>query len=89
MGFNVDGYLIVTQDTLVNSWNFGSLDPETIWHGNEHVQNVSAENIEVIDPEGDSIMRSTHGILQVTSRFLRVFSSLASGTRISLMAGLY
>ena len=63
MGYNVDGYLIITQDTLVNSWNFGDLDPLKIWHGNEHVQDIAPGNIDQIDPEGDKIMKSTQGIL--------------------------
>lgn len=63
MGYNVDGYLIITQDTLVNSWNFGDLDPASIWHGNEHVQDILPANIDQIDPDGSKIMRSTQGIL--------------------------
>lgn len=65
MGYNVDGYLVVTHDTLVNSWNFDDLDHKTIWHGNEHVRNISSQNLMEIDPpEGHKIMRSTKGILE-------------------------
>ena len=64
MGYDVQGYMIVTQDTLVNSWNFGELDPSTVWHGNEHVLNISSENIRGLDTKGEKVMRSTHGILQ-------------------------
>ena len=37
------------QNTLINSWNFIDLDPKTIWHGNEHVKNVTVDNIKTID----------------------------------------
>ena len=33
-------YMIVTHDTLINSWNFRDLDGSTVWHGNEHVRNI-------------------------------------------------
>ena len=33
-------YMIVTHDTLINSWNFRGLDGSTVWHGNEHVRNI-------------------------------------------------
>ncbi len=67
MGYDVSGYLVVTHDTLVNSWNFGSseLDSSSVWHGNEHVVDVTADNVREIDPEGRFVMRSTLGILQV------------------------
>ena len=32
--------MIVTHDTLINSWNFRGLDGSTVWHGNEHVRNI-------------------------------------------------
>lgn len=40
MGYDVQGYMIVTHDTLINSWNYKNLDPSTVWHGNEHVKNI-------------------------------------------------
>ena len=33
-------YMIVTHDTLINSWNFRGLDGSSVWHGNEHVRNI-------------------------------------------------
>jgi hypothetical protein len=36
---------------LINSWNFIDLDPKTIWHGNEHVQNITVDNIKTLDNE--------------------------------------
>jgi hypothetical protein len=42
------------KNTLINSWNFKDLDPKTIWHGNEHAQNVTAEIAES-DPEDDKV----------------------------------
>ena len=43
MGYNVNGFLLVDEDTLINSWNFGEedLDPNTVWHGNDHAQVVT------------------------------------------------
>ena len=43
---------------------FQDLDPASIWHGNEHVQNISASNIADIDPDNKKIMQSTYGILK-------------------------
>ena len=60
---------IILQDTLINSWNFLDLEPSTIWHSNEHAQNISAENIHDIDPKGEKIMKSTHGILKVNVEY--------------------
>ncbi|TRY81053.1 hypothetical protein TCAL_09447 [Tigriopus californicus] len=64
MGFNVDGYMVAAHDTLINSWNFGNLDSSSIWHGNDHVQDILPDNIEEIDPEGGKVMKSTTGILR-------------------------
>ena len=36
---------------MINSWNFKGLDPKTIWHGNEHAQNVTVETVEKNDGE--------------------------------------
>ena len=38
--FHLFSYMIVTHDTLINSWNFRGLDGSTVWHGNEHVRNI-------------------------------------------------
>jgi hypothetical protein len=55
----------VFQDTLVNSWNFGAdvLDPTTVWHGNEHAINITADNLDQLDTDPKEIMRSMLGIL--------------------------
>ena len=47
------------QNTLINSWNFKGLDPKTIWHGNEHAQNITAEIAES-DPEDDKVYGDVH-----------------------------
>lgn len=67
MGYNVDGYMIVTHDTLINSWSFESLDPSRIWHGNQHAINVTSDQINLIDPEDKTIRKSTRGILKALS----------------------
>lgn len=65
MGYIVDGFLIVNEDTLINSWNFGkdSLDPKTVWHGNEHAINVTTENLDNLETDSKEIMKSMLGIL--------------------------
>lgn len=65
MGYNVDGFLLVNEDTLVNSWNYGKndLDPRKIWHGNEHAKVVTADNINDFEKKPQDIMRSMLGIL--------------------------
>ena len=62
MGYRVDGFLLVNEDTLVNSWNFGNtLDPKTVWHGNEHAINVTTANLNTLDTEPKEIMKSMLG----------------------------
>ena len=64
--FTVEGFLLVNEDTLVNSWNFGeeNLPTTTVWHGNEHAMNVTLENLESLETDPQEIMRSMLGILQ-------------------------
>ena len=50
MGYHVNGFLLINQDTLINSWNFKDLNPDVIWHGNEHAQAITNDNIVEIDP---------------------------------------
>eukprot|EP00095_Tigriopus_kingsejongensis_P011851 maker-scaffold493_size155937-snap-gene-0.22 protein:Tk11851 transcript:maker-scaffold493_size155937-snap-gene-0.22-mRNA-1 annotation:"hypothetical protein DAPPUDRAFT_95105" len=64
MGYDVDGYMVASHETLINSWNFGSLNAQSIWHGNEHVQDILPSTIHDIDPEGKKVMKSTRGILK-------------------------
>merc|ERR1719471_2231387 len=65
MGYHVNGFLLINQDTLINSWNFKDLNPDVIWHGNEHAQAITNDNIVEIDPPtGAKIMRSSDGILK-------------------------
>ena len=50
LGYSVDGFLLVNEDTLINSWNFKSgeaadLNPNTIWHGNEHAVTITSDNL--------------------------------------------
>ena len=64
--FSVEGFLLVNEDTLVNSWNFGeeNLPTTQVWHGNEHAMNVTLENLESLETDPQEIMRSMLGILQ-------------------------
>ena len=65
MGYRVDGFLIVNENTLVNSWNFGNeLDLTHVWHGNEHAINVTSANLNTLDTEPNVIMESMWGIWQ-------------------------
>merc|ERR1719471_1838707 len=65
MGYHVNGFLLINQDTLINSWNFKDLDHDVIWHGNEHAQAITNDNIVHIDPpRGEKIMHSAIGILR-------------------------
>ena len=63
MGYRVDGFLLVNENTLVNSWNFGSnqLDPKTVWHGNEHAINVTTANLNALETDSQDIMKSMLG----------------------------
>jgi len=65
LGYIVDGFLLVNEDTLINSWNFKSndLDPKTIWHGNEHATTISSTNLNQFKSEPKDIMKSMLGIL--------------------------
>ena len=62
MGYHVNGFLLINQDTLINSWNFKGLDPESIWHGNEHATAISNDNL-ANSPHSEKIMKSSIGIL--------------------------
>ncbi len=65
MGYSVDGYLVITQDTLVNFWSIDKLDHATIWHGNEHLRNLTTDvELSADDPDAEKIASSAHGILQ-------------------------
>ena len=65
MGYRVEGFLLVNENTLVNSWNFGNdLDLSTVWHGNEHAINVTSANLNELATKKDDIMKSMLGILQ-------------------------
>jgi len=46
MGYNVDGFLVADQRTLINSWNFKNLNLSTVWHGNEVVETIDEKNLE-------------------------------------------
>ena len=63
--FSVEGFLLVNEDTLVNSWNFGeeNLTPTTVWHGNEHAINVTIDNLDSLETDPQEIMKSMLGIL--------------------------
>ena len=88
MGYNVEGFLLINQDTLINSWNFKDLDANVIWHGNEHAQAINNANIKAVDPpSGDKIMMSSLGILKsfeflenvLLNRYSRSGKSLSHG----------
>jgi len=65
MGYHVNGFLLINQDTLINSWNFKGLNPDSIWHGNEHAKAITNDNVYEIDSEnGEKIMKSSIGILK-------------------------
>ena len=61
----MEGFLLVNEDTLVNSWNFGEekLTPTTVWHGNEHAMNVTIDNLDSLETDPQEIMKSMLGIL--------------------------
>ena len=61
----MEGFLLVNEDTLVNSWNFGeeNLTPTTVWHGNEHAMNVTIDNLDSLETDPQEIMKSMLGIL--------------------------
>ena len=68
LGYSVDGFLLVNEDTLINSWNFKSgeaadLNPNTIWHGNEHAVTITSDNLNKFPTEPKNIMKSMLGIL--------------------------
>lgn len=46
MGYNVEGFLVADQHTLINSWNFKNLNLTTVWHGNEVVEIIDEKNLE-------------------------------------------
>ena len=63
--FSVEGFLLVNEDTLVNSWNFGeeNLTPTTVWHGNEHAITITSSNLNEFKTKPKDVMKSMLGIL--------------------------
>ena len=41
MGFNVDGYLMTTDDALINTWNIPALNTTKLWYGGDYNIQVS------------------------------------------------
>ena len=77
MGYNVDGYLMTTDDALINNWNIPSLNISQLWYSGDYSIQVSANEWKTLDPGGQKLPRSLEGVLKVLE-FLK--SSLIGST---------
>lgn len=50
MGFNVDGYIMTSDDALINSWNIPKLNTSTLWYGGDYNIEITAKDWRSLDP---------------------------------------
>ena len=65
MGYNVDGYIMTSDDSLVNSWNIPQLNASRLWYGGDHNIQVTGKNWRSLDPGSQKLPRSLDGVLKV------------------------
>lgn len=65
MGYNVDGWIMTTDDALINSWNVPSMNVSKVWYGGDANIKVSNNNWKTLDPGSQKLPRSLDGVLKV------------------------
>jgi len=65
MGFNVDGYIMTSDDALINSWNIPKLNTSRLWYGGDYDIQVTANEWRSLDPGSQKLPRSLDGVLKV------------------------
>jgi len=79
MGYNVDGWIMTTDDALINSWNVPQMNISKVWYGGDSDIKVNNTNWKTLDPGSQKLPRSLDGVQKVLE-FLK--SSLIGSTQL-------
>lgn len=83
MGYNVDGWIMATDDALINSWNLHSMNYSKLWYSGDDSRQVTANNWQTLDPGSQKLPRSLDGVQKVLE-FLKssLIGSVLAGEEI-------
>lgn len=76
MGYNVDGYITTTDDTLINSWNLERWNVSQPWYSGDYNIKLSSQVWKALDPGSQKLPRSLEGVLKVLE-FLKTSVTVA------------
>lgn len=65
MGYNVDGWIMSTDDALINSWNIRQMNYSKLWYSGDSNVQVTAANWKTLDPGSQKLPRSLDGVQKV------------------------
>lgn len=65
MGYNVDGWIMTTDDALINSWNVPRANSSSLWYSGDHNVTVNESNWQTLDPGNQKLPRSIAGVHKV------------------------
>lgn len=65
MGYNVDGWIMSTDDALINSWNIHQMNYSKLWYSGDSNVQVTAANWKTLDPGSQKLPRSLDGVQKV------------------------
>ena len=77
MGYNVDGWIMTSDDALINSWNVPAMNNSKLWYSGDYSIQVNNTNWKSLDPGSQKLPRSLDGVQKVLE-FLK--SSLIGST---------
>lgn len=65
MGYNVDGWIMSTDDALINTWNVRHMNFSKLWYSGDYNTQVSGANWKTLDPGNQKLPRSLDGVQKV------------------------
>lgn len=65
MGYNVDGWIMTTDDALINTWNLHQMNFSKLWYSGDHSIQVTGANWKTLDPGSQKLPRSLDGVQKV------------------------
>lgn len=65
MGYNVDGWIMTTDDALINSWNVPRANSSSLWYSGDSNTSVNESNWKNLDPGNQKLPRSIAGVHKV------------------------
>lgn len=65
MGYNVDGWIMSTDDALINSWNIRQMNYSKLWYSGDYNIQVTGANWKTLDPGSQKLPRSLDGVQKV------------------------